>query len=284
MRLYHRLINSTEVSAVLSNLGYTVHVNKDISGLEIYADTVQVALAVWRNNKEINIISIILLYVRNDYRRKGIGSMLVRVITKYFCNKKVIMEYSDLSYNLSIMNTFLKSNGYTPFLETVKYHIDYIGFHKLINNRVRHSDASDIIIKNYSCLNCCEIEQLRKDTSTPKELHPYISPENLYTNACSLYISRKNIIQGWCIADNNKADKVFIHSLYVLPQYRNKMLGPLMLNHLMCKFSTSKSNNVNKVVFYINAQNRKALSILESLVSRKGIKTNKSYNYIVEFN
>lgn len=239
-----------------------------------------IAFAIWRNHKKI--ISVILLYVENGYRRMGIGSLLLNIMQKYFGDQKAVMEYSDSSYNLPIMNKFFSTNCYKPCFEAVKYHIDYIDLYKLVNNRVRYINASNIIVKKYSCLNYCEIDQLKKDTSTPEELHPYFSPKNLYTNTCSLYISSSNIIQGWCIADNNTADKVFIHSLYVLPQFRNRMLGLLMLNHLMCKFSNS--NNVSKVVFYINAQNRKALSILESLESRKWIKTSKSYSYIVELN
>lgn len=44
------------------------------------------------------------------------------------------------------------------------------------------------------------------------------------------------------------------------------------------------NNNVNQLAFFVNSQNRKVLSVLELIESRKGIKTSKSYNYIVEFN
>ncbi|CCY36517.1 unknown [Alistipes sp. CAG:831] len=280
MNISHKIINASGVKTVLYNWGYAVQVNKNISGLVISSESIPIAIAIWRENKKI--ISVILLYVENNYRRKGIGSLLLKVMKMHFGNQKAIMEYSDNSYNLTIMNKFFSTNGYRPRIEAIQYCVDFIGLYNIIKNKVKCLNEPNVLIKKHCHLSNYEIEQLKKEESTYNELYPYFLPKTIYTNDCSFYLSDGNIVHGWCIADNKEANKLFIHALFIKPQYRNKKYGLIILKHLLHKFSMN--NNVNQLAFFVNSQNRKVLSVLELIESRKGIKTSKSYNYIVEFN
>lgn len=205
------------------------------------------------------------VFVSEGFRKKGIGSMLLKQNNKLLVSNGI--QYIDVSWPeiISEAKSFkqlLLKNNWLPIQKSilnVKVDVEDALKSKWVKNEP--DIKADIKIFDWAKVDEQEVKLIMKEKKVPKYLTPLQFPRLLNTKISKfLYINGQ--IAGWCIFHNVKPDTVQGSALFIAKELRNKFVSIKLLVDCLTE---AHKNNIRFIIYQSNYQNHSLIRYLSIL-------------------
>jgi GNAT superfamily N-acetyltransferase len=244
----------------------TMRIVDPLLAIQVKSEDIIAGLAIAEFDRSKNYSEILSLYVKKEYRRKGLGSKLVyyinRALGKAGFNEARIYFRSNWDSRGFIDKLVEKDNWTTPvtLMHIFKSNLEYKD--KVIWTQDMHLHE-DLKIELWSELNneykAALKHRIENDHSVPEYLSPFINTDKI-ENLNSVGLLKKDEIIGWNIIYRINKDTLEYNNLYIIQEYRTNIKLPIALIsrsvHLQIK------NNITNFVWLINSNDLKMLNFI----------------------
>lgn len=276
-------------SAAINKLAQFRNRKIDANPNDVYViacdDTVYLGFAKLTVNEAENSAELKILKISDRFRNAGIGNFILSHVIAFAQNRKMRLYGKIDSANRDIdkiLSLCKKNNCKTITPIGNLYSIGIAEWERFFC-KTSSKSSLNYDFKTYSQLDEAERSKVRSYGEAEEYRHLYPSCyENIYDNDFSVYLFYRNKMCGWCIADCNGPQEMFIYSVFIAPHHRKYNAGIHLLKYVTFGNHHGTIEDIETVSFCLLSGNMKAINILDTF-SEKGYCISKNEVSVVDF-